>query len=178
MSDEELFADFVKGRREALGELAARYEPAMLGLSRGLLNGRRDLASDAVQEAWMRVIRHRASFRGQSSFRTWLYRIVVNETRRLAARCGRAPMSDNGVAVDRPDTTVDGVRPSSEVRAAVAALDHAHREVVLLCYHAGLTHSQVAEILQVPVGTVKSRLHAALNGLRDRLGREVTCHDQ
>lgn len=172
MSDEELFTEFVKGRREALGELAARYEPKVLGLSRGLLNGRHDLAADAVQEAWMRVIRYRSSFRGRSSFRTWFYRIVVHESRRIGAKSGRE-VTGNGAVRDRAAPMCETARESSDVRAAVARLDQSKREVVLLCYHAGLTHAQVAEILRLPVGTVKSRLHAALSDLRSRLGMEV-----
>lgn len=173
MSDEELFADFINGRREALGELAARYEAAMLGLARGLLNGRRDLALDAVQETWMRVIRYRASFRGRSALRTWLYRIVVHESRRIAASRGRDPKQGSD-AVDHAAAPAGLECDVAELRSAVAALHRTHREVVLLCYHAGLSHAQVAEILHIPLGTVKSRLHTALETLREHLRMEIT----
>jgi RNA polymerase sigma-70 factor (ECF subfamily) len=60
------------------------------------------------------------------------------------------------------------------LRTAVGRLDEDRRLVVLLCYHAGMTHAQAAEILDLPLGTLKSRLHAALTELRAMLGAEVT----
>ncbi|MCH8805838.1 MAG: hypothetical protein IH986_07100, partial [Planctomycetes bacterium] len=76
ISDEQLLERFVKRKdRTALAALAQRHERALLGLAGGLLGGRRELACDAVQETWLRVIRYGESFNGRSSFKTWLYRI-------------------------------------------------------------------------------------------------------
>src|SRR5512139_3993128 len=88
-TDEQLVKDFVSGRRAALGELARRYERPLLGLARGLLGGRDDLACDAIQETWVRVIRFAGQFAGASSFRTWVYRIAINQCRTLQS--GRPP---------------------------------------------------------------------------------------
>ncbi|HWL95056.1 MAG TPA: sigma factor, partial [Phycisphaerae bacterium] len=80
-SDEQLLAEFVAGRKAALGELARRHESSLLGLACGLLGGREDLARDAVQETWMRVVRFAGGFHGRSCFKTWVYRIAVNQCR-------------------------------------------------------------------------------------------------
>src|SRR5262245_49206087 len=71
-TDEQLLSRFLRGEREALGELARRYELPLLGLCAGMLGGRRDRALDAVQETWMRVIRYGHTFSGRCSLKTWL----------------------------------------------------------------------------------------------------------
>src|SRR5262245_18613819 len=82
-SDQQLLQDFAIGRRDALAELASRHERSLLGLACGLLGGRRALAQDAVQETWVRVVRFAGGFKGQSSVRTWLCRILINQCRTL-----------------------------------------------------------------------------------------------
>ena len=72
-----LLQRFARGDDAALGELAARHERAFLGLAMGLL-GNAEQAKDVVQDLWLRVIRSAAHFQGQSSVRTWMYRILVN----------------------------------------------------------------------------------------------------
>src|SRR5215510_2230127 len=91
--DEGLLREFVRGKREALGELARRYERALLGLASGLLDGRADLACDAVQETWVRVIRFGPTFDGRSSFKTWVYRIAINQCRTVKAKVREAGLA-------------------------------------------------------------------------------------
>ena len=176
-SDEQLLRDFVKGDRAALSQLAQRYERLLLGLSSGLLGGRRDMACDAVQETWVRVIRYGEGFNGRSSFKTWLYRIAVNQCRNL--RDARPPA---GAADDEqggpdprggPSEAAQAADRQAELQGAIEQLTPPQREVILLCYHQGLTHEQAAEISDIPLGTLKSRLHAALKGLRERLPAET-----
>ncbi len=171
-TDEQLLAAFAEGDRAALGELAERHERALLGLAAGLL-GSREGACDAVQNAWVRVIRHARGFRGQSSVRTWMYRIVINECSDLA-KARRRTLTETGAtdgagAVAPPEAHTD----DQELRRAVEELDDSRRVVVMLCYSAGMTHEVAAEILGLPLGTLKSRLHAALTTLRRRLAQEV-----
>ena len=175
-TDEELLSAFVSGEQEALGELARRHESALLGLAGGLLGGPA-LACDAVQVAWIRVIRHGHSFNGQSSFKTWLYRIAINRCRDLRARSRPVrrdePPAPTATPGGKPDEkTLDRERNAS-LHQAVDRLSAPKREVVLLCYHEGITLEQAAEILAVPLGTVKSRLHGALEDLRKRLSDEA-----
>lgn len=189
LSDEQLLAAFARGDREALGTLAARHEPALLGLAMGLLGGSRAGACDAVQEAWVKVIRHAGKFRGQSSVKTWLYRITINECRNLrgaAARDGAlkdagvhlareaGPKSDDGPSnVSRGDEPWEAHEARGVLREAVEQLTESRRLVVLLCYQSGMTHEQAADVLGLPLGTLKSRLHAALTSLRAALAKEA-----
>lgn len=167
-TDETLLAGFTRGDRAALAALAERHERSMLGLAKGLLGGRRDLAMDAVQETWVRVIRFAGGFQGRSSVKTWLYAILVNQCRGM-----RGARRDAGAP---PETAAAGPeRPGDErLHAALDGLGEAAREVVLMCYHAGMTHETAAEVLGIPLGTVKSRLHGALRELRAGLATETT----
>jgi RNA polymerase sigma-70 factor, ECF subfamily len=174
-TDEQLLTDFAAGERAALGELARRYERSLLGLARGLLAGRADLACDAVQETWVRVIRFRRQFVGRSSFKTWVYRIAVNQCRTLQAV--RPTPADEANSPEpsgesKPDQPLEVADQNHVVRRAVERLEDDKRFVVLMCYHAGMTHEQAAEILELPLGTLKSRLHAALIELRGTLAAE------
>lgn len=161
-TDFALLERFARGDALSLGELARRYEGPLLGLSRGLLRGREDLAREAVQDAWVRVIKGAKHFGGRSQVRTWLYRIVIN-------RCGdiraRELAGNNGVAGEAAARAGDA-DATADLRGAVERLTPAQRLVVLLCYHRGLTHEQAAEVLELPVGTLKTRLHGALEALR------------
>ena len=166
-TDEILLARHLGGDPAALAALAVRHERSMLGLACGLLGGRRDLAMDAVQEAWVRVIRFAGGFEGRSSVKTWIYTILTNQCRTMRAARGSSPLPEAVAATP-------GARPGDErLHAALETLGDGPREVVLMCYHAGLTHEVVAGVLGVPVGTVKSRLHAALSSLRSALSAEV-----
>lgn len=176
--DATLLRDFVAGRREALGDLARRHERALLGLAYGLLGGRQSLAQDAVQETWVRVVRFARGFAGQSSVKTWLYRILINQCRtmRESERLATVPPADvpeGGTDADRAAATCDRQPPErmDGLRGQVEQLDADKRVILLLCYHEGLTHEQAAEILGLPLGTLKSRLHAALTELRAALNR-------
>jgi len=180
LSDEILLRRFVEGRKAALGKLARRYEGPLLGLATGLLSGREDLAQDAVQETWVRVIRFAHTFNGDAGLKTWLYRIAINQCRDLAALAARRESqgadSDDRKAdggANRPDDSAIAAERDGQIRHAVAGLDDAKREILLLCYHDGLTHAEAAEALEIPIGTLKSRLHAALTELRERLDREA-----
>jgi len=170
--DESCFRRFREGDDEALGVLASRYEAQMVGLARGILGGRLDQAREIVQESWVRVIRYADSWRAECAFRTWLYRIVINCARDAAARDGRRKPA---AAPAEPDVLSAASRaPASpadfeSVRRAVEALPEGQSLIILLCYHRGLTHEMAAEVMDIPIGTLKSRLNAALASLRESL---------
>lgn len=183
--DEDLVALFAAGDRSALGELARRYERSLLGLAAGLLGGDRTAAMDAVQETWVRVIRGASGFRGRASFKTWVYRIAINRctdmrSRRLRDRAVLNGQRHSAGSEDGGSPREGFAHPMADseefaaVRDAVERLSDKQRLVILLCYHRGMTHEQAAEILQIPIGTLKSRLNAALAALRITLGAEVT----
>lgn len=172
-SDGDLLSRFVKrDDRDALGELARRHEVHLLGLAKGLLGGNQSLAQEAVQNAWVKVIRYGRSFEGRCSVRTWLFRIVVNQCRSLHAR-ERDGMSTEALRPSLASSQRTEVNELAQrVATAVESLPESQREVLLLCYHAELAHHQAAEVIGIPVGTLKSRLHSALQALRTALSKE------
>ncbi len=167
-SDEELLRAFATGRhngKEALGELARRHERELLGLACGILDGDRDGAMEVVQDAWVRVIRYGAGFRAGSSVRTWLYRVVINrclDTRKVRSR--QAASNGKLHGVPQPART-----DTSSLQEALRMLTDDQRLILLLCHHRGLTHEQAADVLGIPLGTLKSRQHAAIAMLRNAL---------
>lgn len=177
-TDEQLLGSFAQGHEEALGLLAARYEGAMVGLARGLLGGREDAARDVVQDVWVRVIKSAKHFGGRSAVKTWLYRIVVNrchDARRESAKLSlngsvqRYPTSDA-----EPEAALHAEESKDRLRVALEGMDGDARLLLLLCYHEGLSHTEAADVLGVPVGTLKSRLHKALERLRGVMASEMT----
>lgn len=170
-ADEELLSRFNRGDPASLGELARRYEQPLLGLASGLLGGRADLARDAVQDSWVRVIRYGKGFGGKSAFKTWVYRIVINRCRDLRGK--EAPTGTaNGVLARDADAPIETAERNTRLNAALEHVPPAARLVLLLCYHQGLTHTQAAEVLGIPPGTLKSRLNAALATLRTQLSAD------
>lgn len=169
-TDESLLQAFNRGQRDALGLLAQRYERPLLGLAKGLLGGREDLARDAIQETWLRVIRYGKTFNGTSSVKTWLYRIAINRCheQRATGIPARAESTDTAAAMAPPDPD-----DTQSLLSHIATLKPDRRVLLLLCYHDGITHQHAAAILELPLGTLKSRLHAALTDLRKAMAAEA-----
>lgn len=164
-----LLARFVSGDDEALGLLAQRYEHPMVGLARGLVS-REDLAREVVQDTWVRVIRFADSYDGRASVKTWMYTILTNKcrdlrrTERARSKRERTRRSPTPAETDRTN--------DARIAEAVGELEEPGRETLVLCFCRGMTHSQAAAILDVPIGTVKSRVHKAMARLRERLGAD------
>lgn len=169
IDDRELLSRFLRGDDDALAALASRYEPALLGLARSLLHGRADLAADAVQDTWLRVIRSAKTYSGESSVKTWLYRILINRCHDLRQASARQNPLAKIKAQNDPQRTPDSPAPAESdpaLRRAIESLPEERRTILLLCYHRGMTHEHAAAVLGIPLGTLKSRLHAALKELR------------
>lgn len=176
-TDEQLLEDFARGNHAALGDLAHRYESLMLGLAQGLLGQDRSLACDAVQDAWVRVIKHGAGFRRESTVKTWLYRITINCCKDLLSTSRRNGPSLDSTSDPLPSSPITDRSETDERRcrlnSALMTLPLETRALLLLCYQHDMTHTTAAVVLRVPVGTLKSRLNAALNELRQHLESEV-----
>ncbi len=176
-TDERLLKDFADGNRAALGELAHRYESMMLGLACGLLGQDQSLACDAVQDAWVRIIRHGSGFRRESTVKTWLYRITINcckDLQQMYRRYGRPlALADESTLPEADANRAEDADRRRRLNEALMALPVNTRSLLLLCYQQGLTHTFAADVLGIPIGTLKSRLNAALNELRQRLESEV-----
>ena len=135
-----------------------------------LVTGERVLAEEIVQDTMLAVWRGAGSFRGESSVRSWVIAIARRQTRdRLRAR--RLRVVDDTFLADRPGsdpgpemTALDRAE-LAEVRVAIRDLAPSHREVLGLAFGSGLSLPEVAGVLEIPVGTVKSRLTAARSAL-------------
>lgn len=133
------------------------------------------LAEDVAQQAMLKTFRAMSQFQQRSSFRTWLYRITVNEAisliRRRVNRESPAPFVQvaPGNTPDTPEETLDRKAQRQAVRDAITRLDPALRTAVFYRYYLDLSESEIASRLGCPVGTIKSRLHRARAQLRTLL---------
>jgi RNA polymerase sigma-70 factor (ECF subfamily) len=174
-SDEELLVAHLDGDRTAFGKLVARHERRIYGLCLRVLGSRED-AEDATQEAFLAALRRAASFRSEAAFSTWLFRIAINAAIDQARRRGRAravPLEADEFAAVAPSGGDPGgaVADAVTVQAALQRVSEDFRAALVLCDLYGFPYAQVAEILEVPVGTVKSRLFRARLALGQLLGK-------
>ena len=144
-----------------------------------------DEAADAAQETFIRAWRGLHNFRGESAFSTWLHRIALNVTHDAARKRGRAPIpfsatspdedETQNTALDPPDPTLGPAQIAAQherraaVRRALAALPENHRTVLILFDIQGHSYEDAAALLDLPMGTLKSRLNRARLALREQL---------
>lgn len=157
LSDEELIRRFVdRGLSEAVDVLLRRHQDRVFGLAFRILNNRAD-ALDASQEVFLAVFRKAKSFRHQSAFTTWLYRLTVNACTDLGRRRTRAPVPAEAIEVPVPD----GIGRADDrmvIDRALRRLPVDQRLAVILRDLYGLSYEEVAEATGAAVGTVKSRI--------------------
>jgi RNA polymerase sigma-70 factor (ECF subfamily) len=173
-----------RGELAAFDELVRRYERSVYNTAYRL-SGSYDDASDIAQEAFVRAWNNLKSFRGDSAFSTWLYRIVTNvfldERKRRRSRPHRSLEEELDLDESSVTRQFEDPSPGPQERAegderrrlleqAIATLPEAQRVMVVLYHTQGLAYEEIAEITRLPMGTVKSRLNRARLALRDRLG--------
>jgi len=172
------------GEEQAYEELIARFQQPVYALALRLLDGPSE-AGDVVQEVFLKVFRNIGSFRGQSTLKTWIYRITVNEAhnaRRWFFRHRRREVDlDSGPDETRnwKENIPDGSRSPFDqafgyeqqvmVEAALQKINPIFREAVVLRDISDLSYEEIAEILGVSLGTVKSRILRGREALRDEL---------
>jgi RNA polymerase sigma-70 factor, ECF subfamily len=176
-SDEALLAAHLRGDPRAFGELIGRHERRIYGLCLRILGSRED-AEDATQEAFLAALRKAATFRKAAAFSTWLYRIAVNAATDQARRRGRARLADldpedAGVAVAPGGELGEVVATAVAVQTALALVPEEFRVAVVLCDLYRVPYADAAQILEIPVGTVKSRVFRGRLALADHLGGTV-----
>jgi RNA polymerase sigma-70 factor (ECF subfamily) len=178
--DWELVERARHGDEDAYGELVTRYQ-GVAARTAYVITGDSADADEATQEAFVKAYFALDRFRSGAPFRPWLLRIVANEAINRRKAAGRRPTVDLSVAGDRPsaDTALspEGAALATERRAlVVAALRHLRsddRLVIAYRYFFDLTEAEMAEALDVPRGTVKSRLSRAMARLRAALGEDA-----
>ncbi|MEF2278106.1 sigma-70 family RNA polymerase sigma factor [Deinococcus sp. YIM 134068] len=167
LPDEALIQAMAGGHEDALRELHRRHARLLYALGHRMLRQRDDVET-CVQDAFMNAWRHAARFDpSRASVKTWLVSIAHH---RFLQELRDRP--DTALELEDWDAPISAPDPTDRVLAAraVAALDPAQRELVELAYYRGHSHSELATLTGLPVGTVKSRLRAALDRMRVSLG--------
>jgi RNA polymerase sigma-70 factor (ECF subfamily) len=174
------------GDVDAFRPLVEKHQKRMVNIAYRMM-GDYDAACEVVQDAFLHAYKAIRRFRGEAKFSTWLCRIVINlsknRIKQMKARCER-----EGVSLDTPIETEEGQVPhdppahepsaleqmerkevENAVQACIKALDDDYREVLILRDIQGLSYDEIAEILKIPGGTVKSRLFRARDALKEGL---------
>ena len=181
-TDKELVRRVQKGDRHAFDLLFSRYQHKILNLVSRYLRDREDV-EDVAQEAFIKAFRALPRFRGESAFYTWLYRIAINTAKNhLVARSRRPPGVDVDIEdaefMDGTDMLKESESPeaalardelSAEINLAISQLPDDLRSAVTLREFDGLTYEQIAEIMDCPVGTVRSRIFRAREAIDTRI---------
>ncbi len=190
--DRELVDRARAGNQEAFADLVRRYQVGIYNLARVSTRNDAD-AEDVAQEIFIRVHRGLRAFRGDSAFRTWLYRIAVNVTRTHAGRPslfgwfrrvepGDADGADPLDALPGPDAVEDSVAYRNAIDYALGRLSPDLRMAVTLRDIQGLDYREIAEVMDVPIGTVMSRISRGREKLRpilaDALGWADSARDR
>jgi RNA polymerase sigma-70 factor (ECF subfamily) len=179
-SDEVIVERALTGDAEAFGELVRRWERRIFALTYGML-GREEDARDATQETFLAAFRNLRGFRGEAKVSSWLHRIAVNQ---CISRQRRARVRSESALEDDPENSAasfaaplshspakvaEGRQETLAVRRAINSLPIELRQVVVMKEFEELTFREIADALDLPLSTVKSRLYTALKQLQMRL---------
>ena len=179
-TDEIIVERALSGDADAFGELVRRWERRIFALAYGML-GREEDARDATQETFLAAFRNLRAFRGEAKVSSWLHRIAVNQciSRQRQARVrGEAALEDEeerdsarfAIPVNySPSRVVEGKQETVAVRQAINSLPIELRQVVIMKEFEELTFREIADVLDLPLSTVKSRLYTAMKQLQMRL---------
>jgi RNA polymerase sigma-70 factor (ECF subfamily) len=180
ISDENIVERALTGDVDAFGEIVRRWERRIFALAYGML-GREEDARDATQETFLAAFRNLRGFRGEARVSSWLHRIAVNQciTRQRRAKVRNEAALDDEEEKDAttfaaplsysPALTVESRQTTAAVRRAVNSLPIELRQVVVMKEFEELTFREIADALDLPLSTVKSRLYTALKQLEMRL---------
>jgi RNA polymerase sigma-70 factor, ECF subfamily len=168
-----------RGERTALEELICTWEPRLLYFIRRLVRDEAD-AWDVLQETWLRVLNGIGSLSDLRSLAPWLY-CVARNTALSHARSGERPYesleSHPEELAEEPDGRLLEFEDADQVHRGLLSLSLPHREVLTLFFLEDMSVEEVATVLGVPPGTVKSRLYYAKRDLRNVLGEEASRHE-
>jgi RNA polymerase sigma-70 factor (ECF subfamily) len=181
-TDEIIVQRALTGDAEAFGEIVRRWERRIFALAYGML-GREEDARDATQETFLAAFRNLRGFRGEAKVSSWLHRIAVNQciTRQRQARVRSEAALEEEQEKDAtsfatpvhysPLRVVEGRQETAAVRRAINSLPVELRQVVIMKEFEELTFREIADVLDLPLSTVKSRLYTAMKQLQMRLQR-------
>jgi RNA polymerase sigma-70 factor (ECF subfamily) len=171
LHDVELCSHAAIGERAAFGELVRRHGSAVRGVLRRMGAAPAE-ADDVAQDAFLTAFERIAEFRGEGTFAAWVKKIAarlylrrLQRERKLGVLAAEAADDETHPARSDADATID-------LEGALKALGAAERLCVTMCFGAGLSHTEAAEALNLPLGTVKSHVKRGLDKLRARLAPE------
>jgi RNA polymerase sigma-70 factor (ECF subfamily) len=172
VSDDALIAHALAGRGDAFGLLVERYERAVYHLAYRTLHDTED-AKDATQEAWVKAYRALASFRPGAKFSTWIfticYRVCCDRLAKRKRFTG-AEIPDVADPAPGPAAQVEAAEDAARLRRAIDELPEKYRTVITLFHLQGKQYEEIAAVLGLPLGTVKTHLFRAKDLLRAALG--------
>jgi len=179
-TDEELVARSMGGDLDSFNQLVLRWERPIYALAYRVI-GREEDARDVAQETFLRAFRALSGFKGQAKFSSWLYRITLNLCRDWIRRERRAPMTQAPEGIDiiemaaetTPAESIEDLVSRKElgraVAKAMALLPEEQRTAIVMKEYHGLTFQEIADLLDCPLSTVKTRLYQGLSVLRKQL---------
>jgi RNA polymerase sigma-70 factor (ECF subfamily) len=179
-TDEELVARSQGGDLDSFNQLVLRWERPIYALAYRVI-GREEDARDVAQETFLRAFRALKGFKGQAKFSSWLYRIALNLCRDWMRRERRTPVAQPPEGVDIIELAGEAIPSESlddrvarhqigrVVGKAMALLPEEQRNAIILKEYHGLTFQEIAELLDCPLSTVKTRLYQGLSVLRKQL---------
>lgn len=180
-TDEELVARSRGGDLDSFNQLVLRWERPIYALAYRVI-GREEDARDVAQETFLRAFRALGGFKGQAKFSSWLYRITLNLCRDWMRRERRTPVSQAPEGLDIIELAGEGEHPSESiedvvsrkqlgrtVERAMALLPEEQRTAIIMKEYHGLTFQEIADLLDCPLSTVKTRLYQGLTVLRKQL---------
>ncbi len=179
LTDQQLITQTLDGQSAAFGILVRKYQNRLFNSMVHLLRNPSD-AEDVVQDAFLQALRKLDTFQGNSQFYTWLFRIARNTAISKMRRKKPTVSLDSTASELRLDFPDDGPRPSTEMERreqqtglmrAMDQLSSEHREILILREMEEQNYETISEILELPVGTVRSRLHRARLQLKELLTR-------
>ena len=173
-TNEQLAHQLQQGDRGALSALVERHYDPLLGYLYRMTRGDRSLAQDLAQETFLRALRGISGYNTQRPFKPWLYAIATNLVRNhyTSADQRRTDNTDEDVEYGAEDAPDAALLEQAEAQAVIAALDSlpdAQREVIVLYFYQSLSLQAIAETLDIPLGTVKSRLSIGVGRLRNAM---------
>jgi RNA polymerase sigma factor (sigma-70 family) len=151
----------------AFGELVRRYQSPVRAFLMRMSRGDTHLADDLAQETFLKAWQKLRTFRGAARFSTWLFGIAFNEFRSACRR--RKELDDTGLAETEEVATVTNTSLRMDLNEALQSLHSAERAALVLCCQNGLSHEEAAQVLECPLGTVKTNILRGKEKLRRRL---------
>ncbi len=184
MTENDLIKRCKKGDREAFNNLFVNYQHQVINIAYGMLSDRED-AFDAAQEVFVRVYKNIESFKEESYIATWIYRITSNVCSDILRKRQRSAkvVSINQMSEENKETDIPDTAPTPEenaflserqraVREAISELREEYRAVITLCDIEEMSYDDIADILKIPKGTVKSRINRARAALKKNLEKK------